>query len=45
MNDASVQTILVNSVTSETQTDKESAKVYINVINRSLHDINSLIEA
>lgn len=45
MADASIQTILVNSNSVEVQTDKDSSKGIINIINRNLHDINGLIEA
>lgn len=44
MIDASIQTILVNSTSVEVQTEKENSKGLINIINRSLHEMNNLIE-
>ena len=44
MIDASIQTILVNSSSVEVQTVKENSKGLINILNRSLHEMNNLIE-
>lgn len=45
MIDSAIQTIQINSSNAEVQTDREISRNYVSIINRSMHEINNLIEA